>query len=126
MYCKKCGGKLESYANNCAFCGTPVEKYDEKVHYVNPKENTQKQPAMTTLKWIGLFILPGIPLIGTLAYLFLMFKWAFGENKDLTLKGFARANLMIMVIAVILIIIFSIMLLPLIPEILEQLQSQIQ
>ena len=126
MYCKKCGGKLESYANNCAFCGTPVEKYDEKVHYVNPKESKKTQPTMTTLKWIGLFLLPGIPVLGAFIYLILMFKWAFGKNKDLTLKGFARANLVIMVIAVILIIAFTILLLPLIPEILEQLQSQIK
>ena len=34
MFCQKCGGKLESYASNCAFCGAPVEKYDDKMKYV--------------------------------------------------------------------------------------------
>ena len=124
MCCKKCGGKLESYANNCAFCGAQVEKYDANVSYVKPQDNQAEYKPMTTIKWIGLFILPGIPLIGTFAYLVLMFKWAFGDTKDLTLKGFARANLLAMALAIILIILLSILVLPTLLEMLKQLSAQ--
>lgn len=104
MYCKKCGGKLESYASNCAFCGTPVEKYDTKVNYVKPEKQERAKPKhMNTWKWIGLAILPGIPVLGALIYLILMFKWAFGKTQDLTLKGYAKANLLMLLVALLLI-----------------------
>jgi len=103
MYCKKCGGKLESYASNCAFCGTPVEKYDVDVNYV--KEERRAETAfMSAPKWIGLTFLPAIPLIGAIIYLVLMFKWAGKKNPDLTLMGYARANLFIMLILLLLVI----------------------
>ena len=101
MFCQKCGGKLESYASNCAFCGTPVPKPDTQMNYVKEEKQTEKVEGMTTIKWIGLTLLPCIPLIGAIVYLVLMFKWAFGAHKDVTLKGFARANLVFMLLGVI-------------------------
>lgn len=101
MYCKKCGGKLESYASNCAFCGEPVEKYDAEPKYIK-QERRDTAPHMTTGKWIGLVFLNAIPLIGQIIYLILMFKWAFGDNRDLTLKSYARANLLLILISIIL------------------------
>lgn len=101
MYCKKCGGKLESYASNCAFCGEPVEKYDTQPKYVR-QERQSTEEHMTTGKWIGLVFLNAIPLVGQIIYLVLMFKWAFGSTRDLTLKSYAKANLLLMLIAIIL------------------------
>ncbi len=109
MYCKKCGGKLESYASNCAFCGAPVEKYDTTVNYVKPEKQEVDVKPMTALKWLGLILLPFIPFIGPIAYLVLIFKWAF-SSKDITLKGFAQAILTLMLVAVILTIIYVIIL----------------
>ena len=90
MYCQKCGGKLESYASNCAFCGAPVEKYDAKMNYVKDENNgvSVKKP-MTAWRWIGFYLLPCIPLIGSIIQIVLIFKWAFTSHDDLTLKGFA-------------------------------------
>ena len=102
MYCKKCGGKLESYASNCAFCGTPVEKYDTKMEYVKQEKNGQIKH-MTTLKWIGLELLPTLVPIGTLIYLVLILKWAFGSTKDTTLKTYARSRIVIFVFAIVLV-----------------------
>ena len=93
MYCKKCGGKLESYASNCAFCGTPVEKYDSKMNYVSEGESDNKKKVMTAWRWIGFYLLPAIPLVGWIIQIVLIFKWAFGSHNDLTLRGFARAQL---------------------------------
>jgi len=109
MFCQKCGGKLESYASNCAFCGTPVPKLDAQMNYVKEEKKKEKVEGMTTVKWIGLTLLPCIPLIGVIVYLVLMFKWAFGTHEDVTLKGFARANLFFMLIGVILAIAFVIL-----------------
>ena len=109
MYCEKCGGKLESYASNCAFCGTPVKKYDAEVNYIKPAQPSLDYKPMTALKWIGLTLLNAIPLIGNLIYLILMFKWAFGSTKDLSLKGYARANLLVMLLALFAVIVFFVL-----------------
>ena len=71
MYCKKCGGKLESYASNCAFCGTPVEKYDTNVNYIK-EEKDQRVKHMNVIKWLGLWLLPIVPVIGVFIWLILM------------------------------------------------------
>ena len=92
MYCKKCGGKLESYASNCAFCGEPVEKYDAKPKYTK-QESHEEASHMTTAKWLGLVFLNAIPLIGQIIYLVLLFKWAFGENKDKTFENFSTIKM---------------------------------
>ena len=102
MYCRKCGGKLESYASNCAFCGEPVEKYETAANYVKEQPKESEHTHMSVLQWIGLPLLNAIPLIGSVIYLVLMFKWAFGSTKDLTLKNYAKATLLIMLIAIIL------------------------
>ena len=102
MYCKKCGGKLESYASNCAFCGTPVEKYDTAAHYVKEEKNQGEIKHMSVLQWIGLPLLNVIPLVGSIIYLVLMFKWAFGSTNNLTLKNYARANLLMMLVVIVL------------------------
>ena len=118
MYCKKCGGKLESYASNCAFCGEPVEKYDTKPKYIRQEKEKEVGPHMSVGKWIGLVLLNGLPGIGQLIYLILMFKWAFGSTQDLTLKNYAKANLLMILIVAILIgalvslVIFGILTMP--------------
>ena len=102
MYCKKCGGKLESYASNCAFCGAPVEKYDANMEYIKQENSHNEVKHMTVWKWIGLDLINIIPVVGWVIYLVLMFKWAFGSTKDLSLKGYAKSRLLLMLIAIIL------------------------
>ena len=103
MYCQKCGGKLESYASNCAFCGAPVEKYDTQVNYVKKEKNADNDHKyMTAWKWIGFYLLPIIPLIGSIIQIVLIFKWAFGNSCDLSLRGYARAQLIIVLFALVL------------------------
>ena len=63
MFCQKCGGKLESYASNCAFCGAPVEKYDDKMKYVKVEKEEKAYKPMTAWKWIGLSLLPAVPFV---------------------------------------------------------------
>ena len=124
MYCKKCGGKLESYASNCAFCGTPVEKYDANVNYVKEEKHSE-QKFMSAPKWIGLNLLPAIPVIGVLVWLILMFKWARKRNPDLTLRGYARANLFVMLL-VLLLVVGLVVFVVMNPDFLEQLKESLE
>ena len=102
MFCHKCGGKLETYASNCAFCGAPVEKYDTKMNYVKEEKKDNKEKHMGAWRWIGFYLLPCIPLVGSIIQIVLIFKWAFGHHDDLTLKGYARAQLIVVLFAVLL------------------------
>ena len=105
MYCQKCGGKIESYANNCAFCGAAVPKYDDKVNYVK-EEKTVEKKGMTTWRWIGFYLLPMIPLVGAIIQVVLIFKWAFGKHNDVSLKGFARSQILMALFGLVLAIAF--------------------
>ena len=106
MFCQKCGGKLESYASNCAFCGTPVQKYDTNMNYVKEEKKASDKKPMTAWRWIGFYLLPLIPLVGSIIQIVLIFKWAFGAHDDLSLKGFARAQLLIVLFAFVLAAVF--------------------
>jgi len=124
MYCKKCGGKLESYASNCAFCGAPVEKYDTKMEYVKQETKKEVKP-MTAWKWIGLDLINVIPVVGWIIYLVLMFKWSFGSTNDLSLKGYAIYKLILIIIAILLVAGMVVMIM-LNPELLEELKQELK
>lgn len=123
MFCKKCGGKLESYASHCAFCGEPVEKYDATANYIKQENTNSNKEHMTTGKWIGFMFINCIPIVGWLIYLILLFKWAFGSTKDLTLKSYARANLIVMLIAIIFIILAVALNLTILEELMNELEN---
>ncbi len=123
MYCKKCGGKLESYASNCAFCGAPVEKYDTQTKYIKEENPNITETPMTTMKWIGFHLLNAIPIVGNIAYIVLLIKWAF-TSTDNTLKTYSRAMLIFLIIAFIFCIIFIIIALNN-PELRNELESML-
>ena len=108
MYCKKCGGKLESYASNCAFCGAPVDNYDDKAKYVEQRSDSSSKP-MTMWRWVGFFLLNVIPVVGQIIVLVILFKWASKRNPDKSLQGFAKATLFLFLIALVLTFVYSIL-----------------
>ncbi len=123
MFCQKCGGKIESYANNCAFCGSPVPKYEDKVSYVKTEKKDVEKKGLTTWRWVGFYFLPVIPVIGLIIQIVLIFKWAFGKHDDVTLKGFARSQLLFVLFSIILFIGLFALLMSM-PELLESLLKQ--
>ena len=127
MFCKKCGGKLESYASNCAFCGTPVEKYNEKMNYVKEEKKVAKLATkpMGAWRWIGFYLLPCIPFVGFIIQIVLIFKWAFGKHGDDTLRGYARSQLIIALFALILVVV-AIVFVALNPKMLDELKNELQ
>ena len=56
--------------------------------------------------------------------LVLIFKWAFGSHDDLTLRGYARAQLLIVLFAIILGI-GLVVLMMLMPDLLDQVAAEI-
>lgn len=60
----------------------------------------QAENSMTFLHWIVILLLPYIPIIGTFAYVILLFVWAFGRTASTTRKNWARATLVMLVVGI--------------------------
>jgi hypothetical protein len=71
---------------------------------VKEEKKVSRAKPMTAWKWIGFYFLPFIPLIGSIIQIVLIFKWAFGSSSDLSVKGFARAQLILCLFAIIMFI----------------------
>ncbi|MCL2434163.1 MAG: hypothetical protein FWD16_06580, partial [Clostridia bacterium] len=54
-------------------------------------------------QWIGLYCLNIIPVVGSLTYLVLLFVFAFGKTPKKTLKNWAKAQLIIALVALVLV-----------------------
>lgn len=99
MYCKKCGGKVEGYASHCPFCGQKLDANDVKSTY-SGESHSHGEEARSVGKWLLSFIVTAIPLIGIIMLLI----WSFGDKSksDPTFRNWARAELLLMVIAAVL------------------------
>ena len=95
MYCKKCGGKIESYASHCPFCGEPLANNNVQSTYTTVNVN---QPSETKGigSWILTYIIVGLPVIG----LIMLLVWSFGYSTKAnpTFRNWARAQLLVYVI----------------------------
>ena len=98
MYCKKCGGKIESYASNCPFCGEKVNQNSVEATYTVAEESQVKPRSVG--KWILTFLLMAISPVNII----MLFIWSFGEGtkKDLTFRNWARSQLIGYLIVVVL------------------------
>ena len=86
----------------------PVQQYSQPV-YAQPYFQAPVMPPVNTANehvsvggWVGIFCINLIPVLGWLIYLILLFVWAFGDTKKKTLKNFAKATLIGMLIMIIL------------------------
>jgi elongation factor G len=76
MYCKKCGGKVESYASHCPFCGEPMAANDVTATYTTsiPVQRTHSHKNIG--RWILTYFLMNLPVVGII----MLFVWAFGAK----------------------------------------------
>ena len=95
MYCKKCGGKVDSYASNCPFCGEPVAHKSVEATYTASENSAPVTRGVG--KWILTYILMSIPVVNFI----MLMVWAFGKNPDRTFKSWARSILLLGLITVI-------------------------
>lgn len=121
MYCKKCGGKVESYASNCPFCGEPIVSNSVEATYTASNDG---RPATRSVgQWILTFILMAITPIN----LIMLFVWAFGHktDNDRTFKNWAKAELIIMLISIILSVLLIVVMLPTLVELISEFEGAI-
>ena len=87
--------------------------YHQPPTYSSKPEAIEPVP---TWKWVGIHLLNLIPIVGPIIYLVLLFVWAFGECKYPSLKNYAKAMLILMLISIILIILSVIFILPILND----------
>ncbi|HHU60130.1 TPA: hypothetical protein GXZ34_04360 [bacterium] len=98
MFCRKCGGKLETYGKNCPFCGTPTgEKFGVTYESNGPRSYT------SVAKWFFMPLLMAIPIVNIVLLIF----WSFGDRKkdDPTFRNWALAQLLFILVALVAIVI---------------------
>ena len=96
--CKKCGTKFDSSVSFCPVCGTNV--------LTNQPASSGKEP-ISVGGWIGRMLIPCIPVIGTIAYLIMLFVWSGDTEKEETFRNFAKAQLIVMGILIALVIVIA-------------------
>lgn len=126
MFCKVCGRTIANEnANFCEYCGTALNGRDDIFggRQENPAQGpyqdaagladnsltgilagtagtAQAENSMSFLHWIVVLLLPYIPIVGTFAYLVLLFAWSFGRTASTSRKNWARATLVMLAVAV--------------------------
>lgn len=132
MFCENCGAKMPDNAKFCGGCGQrvgeplkgsapvtpPPPPPQEQRAYTPPPAPPQQNPfreerreanpsayamgalsaPLTMGQYLVMFLLMGIPLVG----LILLLMWAFGSNANINKKNFARASLVLSLIAIVL------------------------
>lgn len=88
--CKKCGTKFDSSVSFCPVCGTNV--------LTNQPAASSKE-VISVGGWIGRTLIPCIPVVGTIAYLIMLFVWSGDTEKEDSFRNWAKAQLIVMGIA---------------------------
>jgi prepilin signal peptidase PulO-like enzyme (type II secretory pathway) len=106
MYCKKCGGKIESYASHCPFCGEPLANNDVQATYTTSNQ-VQGTSQKSIGSWILTYIICAIPFVNII----MLCIWAFGSDtkSNPTFRNWARAQFIILVIGIVLVVLFCIL-----------------
>lgn len=127
MRCTVCGREaMNPEANFCDYCGSSFREMKENGAYEPDRTNTEeggysafgtgtyREPGtverrtgeqgkpVSTWTYLGAFLLPLVPGVGALAFLVLLFYWAFAANVDKARKGFGRAYLIYLGLAMLL------------------------
>ncbi len=111
MVCKACGrSSANENANYCEYCGTsfreniPIRQEDYSIgrEQSTETESVGNEKPISFGNWMGTMLLPFIPIVGIFIYIVMMFVWAFGSDTPKSKKNWARASLIVSVIAIIL------------------------
>ena len=110
MVCRNCEKTYENGVLFCRECGAPlVPMPAEQKSLQNPAapaaQGTPTQ-AVSVGEWVLILLMPLIPCVGWLVWLVMMFVWGFGDNVKPSKKNYARASLIIALVALVLILAF--------------------
>lgn len=114
MICKTCGREIANEnANFCEYCGNSFRENIQQTNYtaeVNRQQDVNiagdNEKPTSFANWMGSMLLPCIPFIGPFIYIIMLFVWSFGSEVPKSKKNWARATLLIIVLAIVVMIIF--------------------
>lgn len=122
MVCQACGRSTQNEnANYCEYCGTSFRENRNVLYEDVEKENVKEtvktneiqgdaviaeEKVISFKNWLGSMILPFIPFVGFLIYIVMLFVWSFSSETPKSKKNWARATLVVGVIAFILLAYF--------------------
>ena len=100
--CPNCHAQISDAATFCTACGA------QQVPPANPQTapmpaTTYMQPANQPISvggWIGRSLIPYIPIVGGIVYLVMLFVWMGDDSKEETFRNWAKAQLILTLIAV--------------------------
>lgn len=104
--------KVENTNNVGSAAPQETSQYTYTANNVPPQpqnDEFNEEEHVSMWQWLGIMAINLIPCVGPLIYLVMMFVWGFGNNPKHSLKTYARASLIMMLIGIVLyIIIFAI------------------
>ena len=106
MQCTMCGREITNPdANYCDYCGTALGNAAYREVQAEPQIASNEAPKadrVSTWVFLGVMCLPIVPFVGTIAYLVILFYWAFAASIEDSRKSFARATLIYTAAALVL------------------------
>lgn len=103
--CHICGNikpsDMEKYGIKSRIAGFLSTEYEKNTKFYEEIENDGQ---VTTCEWFWRIVISCIPVVGII----MLFVWAFGNNSQPSLKTWARAQLILMLISSVVIIFFTI------------------
>ncbi|MCH5272624.1 MAG: hypothetical protein J1E35_03030 [Lachnospiraceae bacterium] len=126
-YCDYCGSSFRQYGENTweapsvqnnrsaentkepqAYTAFGTTEYRDNVYEAEQKaQNGEHENKASTGMFLGVMLLPFVPMIGSIAYLIILFHWAFSAYITDARKNWARATLIYTAIIFVLILIFT-------------------
>lgn len=124
-FCENCGNsfrenfKEQSYQNNTNPYGNQSNNnpyaYEQKGYNKSGyQQNDKREQPVSFKSWLFTLSLPilllfiPIPMVGPIAYIVILFVWAFGNNTNPNKKNWARANLVVSLVVFVLSVIFAV------------------
>ncbi|MBQ9120391.1 MAG: zinc ribbon domain-containing protein [Lachnospiraceae bacterium] len=98
------GNGYGEYRENHGGYGAPQEEAPQGVvgALLGTSGGPEKEGSMSMLQWLGIMLLPFVPMVGAFAYLIVLLTWGFGKTATKTRKSWARATLIMLVIAFVM------------------------
>ncbi len=103
VFCTTCGAQQAAPAPAPVATQAPVAPM-----YSYPAPPKQ---VMTVGGWIGRSLIPYIPIVGSIVYLIMLFIWMGDETKEDSFRNWAKAQLIVMLIAVGIVVAFFLLML---------------
>ncbi len=107
VFCTTCGAQQSAPAPAPAPVATQAPVAPMYPYPAPPKQ------VMTVGGWIGRSLIPYIPIVGGIVYLVMLFIWMGDETKEESFRNWAKAQLIVTLIAVGIVVAFFLLMLAL-------------